>query len=108
MAREVQRVAKAHWVQTPNFWFPMEPHFHVPGWQWMPTGLRASLVKRWTVGGRGPYKEPGKAMEAVKEIRLLTRGEMHTLFPTSEIWGERLGGMVKSWVAIGGWEAEKK
>lgn len=40
MAREVQRVGKAFWVQTPNFWFPMEPHFHVPGWQWMPRDTR--------------------------------------------------------------------
>ncbi|MGE3109782.1 MAG: class I SAM-dependent methyltransferase [Phycisphaerales bacterium] len=102
MAREVRRVARAHWVQTPNYWFPMEPHFHVPGWQWMPASLRASMVKRLTVGGRGPYGDSAKAMEAVKEIRLLTGSEMRRLFPESEIWPERLGGLVKSWVAIGG------
>lgn len=102
MAREVQRVAAAHWVQTPNFWFPMEPHFHVPGWQWMPLSIRASLVKRWTVGGRGPYKDSAKAIDAVKEIRLLSGREMRSLFPNSTIWPERLGGLVKSWVAIGG------
>jgi hypothetical protein len=31
MASEIQRVGKAFRVQTPNSWFPMEPHFLVPG-----------------------------------------------------------------------------
>ena len=53
MAREVRRVARAYWVQTPNYWFPIEPHFHVPGWQWMPTGIRIELLRRRRCGWRG-------------------------------------------------------
>jgi len=102
MAREAQRVGRAHWVQTPNFWFPMEPHFHVPAWQWMPVGMRAALVRRWAIGLRGPYPDPERARSAVTEIRLLTGREVSRLFPRSTIWPERICGLVKSWVAMGG------
>src|SRR5262245_32189307 len=50
MASEVQRVGRAYWVQTPNYWFPIEPHFHVPGWQWMPVSWRVALLQRRRCG----------------------------------------------------------
>jgi hypothetical protein len=102
MASEIQRVGKAFWVQTPNFWFPMEPHFHVPGWQWMPTTVRSAMLQRWRCGWRGPCPDPSKARELVKEVRLLTGTEMRKLFPGSTLLRERFGGMTKSWIAIGG------
>jgi hypothetical protein len=102
MASEIQRVGKAFWVQTPNFWFPMEPHFHVPGWQWMPLSLRVSLIRRWRCGWRGPCADVAKARELVQELRLLTRGELRAMFPGATLIPERLGGLVKSWTVIGG------
>src|SRR5882672_10322464 len=50
MASEVQRVGKAYWVQTPNYWFPMEPHFHFLGWQWLPVPVRTSILQRRACG----------------------------------------------------------
>lgn len=105
MAREVQRVAKAHWVQTPNYWFPMEPHFHVPGWQWMPEGMRAKWLVKRGCGHRSKAKTMEEALEAVREVRLLSGREFRKLFPNSTIWAERFGGLVKSWVAYGGFPA---
>lgn len=46
MAGEVQRVAGAYFIQTPNYWFPMEPHFQIPGWQWFPEKFRIWVLKR--------------------------------------------------------------
>jgi Methyltransferase domain len=102
MAAEVQRVGKAFWVQTPNFWFPVEPHFHFIGWQWLPLEARTSLIQKRTCGWRGPCPDPTEARRAVEEVRLLTRSEMHTLFPNARLIAERFGGLVKSWTAVGG------
>lgn len=104
MASEIQRVGKAYWVQTPNYWFPMEPHFHVPGWQWLPLALRVSILRRWRCGWRGPCPDSFWARALVEEIRLLTRRELKALFPTATIIPEHFCGFVKSWIAVGGFD----
>jgi len=102
MAAEVQRVGKAYWIQTPNFWFPVEPHFHIPGWQWMPVAVRVALIRRWRCGWRGPFNDPLQARQAVQEIRLLKRDELKSIFPEATIVAERFSGLVKSWTAVAG------
>ncbi len=44
MAREIRRVGCAYFVQTPNFYFPIEPHFLFPCFQFLPLRTRAWLV----------------------------------------------------------------
>lgn len=102
MARELTRVAKATWIQTPNYWFPVEPHFHVPGWQWMPTSIRVAIIQRWRCGWRGPCEDPDKALAVVNEVRLMKRHELEAVFPGARIIPERFGGFVKSWIAVNG------
>ncbi len=106
MAKEVRRVGSAYWVQTPNYWFPIEPHFHVLGWQWMPREWRYRMIQRRQCGWRGPCPNREDAQRAVDEVRLLTRREMRSLFPDATLWGERMGGLVKSWVAYEGFDSE--
>jgi len=103
MASEIRRVGKAFWLQTtPNSWFPMEPHFLVPGWQWMPFDLRVAILRRWRCGWTGPYPDPVKAQEAVNGVRLLSRNELESIFPGATLIAEPFCGMVKSWTVIGG------
>jgi hypothetical protein len=104
MAAEVRRVTRAYWVQTPNFWFPMEPHFLFPGWHWLPVAVRVAILRRRPVGWMGRVPDRDKAREIVREVRLLRRRELAAMFPDAEIRGERFGGLVKSWVAISGLE----
>jgi Methyltransferase domain len=102
MAREVQRVGKAYWVQTPNYWFPVEPHFLVPGWQWLPEQARIAMIRRRRLGWRGPCPEIEDARRAVGEIRLMTGKELATLFPKATLRPERFNGLTKSWIVTGG------
>jgi hypothetical protein len=102
MAREVQRVGKAYWVQTPNYWFPVEPHFLVPGWQWLPEQARIAMIRRRRLGWRGPCPEIEDARRAVGEIRLMTGKELATLFPNATLRPERFKGLTKSWIVTGG------
>lgn len=102
MAREAQRVAGAYWVQTPNFWFPIEPHFLTPAWHWLPKSTRVALLRRRRFGQRGPCPDPAEARAMVEEIRLMTRRELRSMFPEATIMPERFFGLVKSWVCYGG------
>ena len=108
MASEIQRVGKSFWVQTPNFWFPMEPHFHVPGWQWMPVSLRVAILRRWACGWRGPCPDAVRARALVEEVRLLGQRELESIFPGATLLAERFCGVVKSWIAIGGFTSLPK
>lgn len=105
MAAEVQRIGRAFWVQTPNYWFPIEPHFHVPGWQWMPVSMRVAMLRRRRCGWRGPCPNTDEARALVTEVRLLTASEMRRVFPTAKLWRERVMGLTKSFVAIGGFSS---
>jgi Methyltransferase domain len=102
MARETRRVARAYWVQTPNYWFPMEPHFLVPGWQWLPEPARVAAIRRIRLGWRGPIPDAAEARESVREIRLMRRAELARMFPDATLRPERFGGLVKSWIVLGG------
>lgn len=99
MAREMRRVAPRYWVQTPNYWFPIEPHFLAPGWHYLPESMRVALLRRRRFGWRGPCPDAAEARELVQEIRLLTKREMKKLFPDAELVEERFGPLTKSFVA---------
>lgn len=100
MAREVRRLAAAYWVQTPNFWFPVEPHFLTPAWHWLPVGVRVALLRRRRWGWRGPCPDPVEARELVREVRLMRSKEIKRIFPDADLVSERIGPFTKSFVAI--------
>jgi hypothetical protein len=100
MAAEVQRLAPIYWVQTPNFWFPVEPHFLTVGWQWMPRAVRIWLLQRRSFGWCGKCADAETAAGHVDEIRLLRGSEIARMFPRAEIVRERVGPFTKSLVAV--------
>lgn len=100
MAREVQRVGRHYWVQTPNYWFPLEPHFLFPGWQWAPMAPRVAALRRWRIGHRGPYPDAAVAEDMIREIRLMSRRELGSMFPEGIVVAERIGPLAKSYVVV--------
>jgi Methyltransferase domain len=102
MAAEVRRLAPLYWVQTPNFWFPVEPHFLTPAWHWLPVSARVALLRRRRWGWRGPCPDPTEARALVREVRLMRGSELERLFPDASLRPERIGPLVKSFVVVRG------
>jgi hypothetical protein len=98
MAREMRRVGRSGWVQTPASGFPIEPHFHMPFMHWFNAPIRArmlslSLSRRFRVMG------VAKRRRAVESVNLLNHSEVEALFPGCSIETERFMLMPKSYVA---------
>lgn len=100
MAQEIARVGRSYFVQTPNFWFPIEPHYLAPGLQFLPDALRGFAGRWLTPWGWLEHPSPARARAFADEIRLLTYKEMRALFPAGHVMAERLGGVSKSWIAV--------
>jgi SAM-dependent methyltransferase len=84
-ARELRRVARGWYVQTPAFSFPVEPHALLPAAHWLPPRLRRPY---WRLGVAGDWED----------VALLRRAEMTDLFGAPV--PERAGPLVKSWVSV--------
>lgn len=99
-AREIRRVGRSYYVQTPNRWFPIEPHYLTPGVHFVPRSLRHRVLRYGTVWGWLTKPSPETCRAMVDEIRLLTTREMRVLFPEATVYEERVLGPPKSLVAI--------
>ena len=99
MAAEVHRVGKNHFIQTPNYWFPIEPHWVFPFFQYFPKFLRQWLTQHFHLGHIGKASNSAAAKRQVEEIRLLTKAEMKQLFPHSTLYKEQFKGLNKSFTA---------
>jgi len=104
MAQEVHRIGKRYFVQTPNYYFPIEPHFLFPGFQWMPIRLRILLIRHFKLGWVDKISDYDKAKELIQNTRLLTRKALTTLFPNASLYEEKIFGLVKSFVVYDGWQ----
>jgi len=99
-AREVRRLAPAYYVQTPNFWFPIEPHYMRPFLHWIPEPARARLLTLTAIGQYPRARSMDEAMRLAEGNRLLSRAMMASLFPDARIITERFALLPKSLMAI--------
>jgi SAM-dependent methyltransferase len=86
-ARELLRVGRGVYVQTPAYSFPIEPHALLPIAHWLPASVRRPY---WRLGAQGHWED----------VRLLRRSELGALFPSTAVHAEALGPLTKSWMAV--------
>lgn len=99
-ARNTRRLGDRYYMQTPDYWFPYEPHFRFPGFQWLPVSVRALLMTKMRLGFFARQKSFQEAKDHVDSIRLLTVSQVRALFPDAAIKHERVVGLSKSIMAI--------
>jgi SAM-dependent methyltransferase len=103
-AREVARVGRSYWVQTPNRWFPVEQHLLTPLLHWFPQTWQSVLAPRfnlWRLLVRvSPDRRDYFIQHYIGEIRLLSAGGLARMFPGARILRERFCGWTKSLVAV--------
>jgi hypothetical protein len=99
-AQEIARVAPRLFVQTPNYWFPIEPHCMTPFFHWLPTPMRVWLVMHFQLGHWNKAKNVDEAVRIVDSARLVNRKMFQSLFGDAEIRTERVLWLPKSFIAI--------
>ncbi|MEW5873001.1 MAG: class I SAM-dependent methyltransferase [Chloroflexota bacterium] len=98
MAAEIQRVGKTYFVQTPNRFFPIEPHFLLPGFQFFPLAWQIWLVQRFDLGWYKRIPDPAQAQAFIRTHRLLSAAELKRLFPQGYLYHERFCVLTKSFM----------
>jgi hypothetical protein len=98
-AEAVRSLSDRYWVQTPYRYFPIEPHWLVPGLQFLPIAMRARIAHKWPL-----VYTPGRAKAAVLNTvmwtELIDRTQMRHYFPDAELRAERVAGLTKSLIAV--------
>ena len=102
-AREVARVGRSFWVQTPNRWFPVEQHLLTPLVHWLPKPWQRAIVPRFTVWSALVRPSADRKRFYLEhylgDVKLLGARELAALFPGARLIRERFCGVTKSLIA---------
>lgn len=99
-ASEIRRVGNTYYVQTPNYWFPIDPHTAFPLLHWLPDPLQMFAVTRFNIGVSKRVDYHGAAMR-LDGTKMISRAFFRALFPEATHSSERLAWFfVKSLIAI--------
>lgn len=99
-AKELSRVSESFFVQTPNYWFPIEPHNMTPFFHWLPKPVRIWLVSHFKLGNWKKATSIDKAVRIVESARLLNKKMLQELFKDAHIFTERYFKLAKSLIAV--------
>lgn len=98
MAEGMRRVGKYYFLQTPNRYFPLEPHFMLPFFQFLPLKAKAWLLQHFDLGYFEKNSDWEACVKEVDSIHLLSLRDLKRLFPEARVKKEKLLGMTKSFM----------
>jgi 2-polyprenyl-3-methyl-5-hydroxy-6-metoxy-1,4-benzoquinol methylase len=101
MAKEIQRLGKQYFIQTPNYWFPIEPHYLLPFFQFIPYCIKKLIINYCKLGWPINFKTKEKAINSLNSIRLLKKKDLKLMFPNAVIKKEDVLFFTKSYMIIG-------
>ncbi|WP_293717786.1 methyltransferase domain-containing protein [Stappia sp.] len=99
-AREARRLAPSFLIQTPNFWFPIEPHARFPMLHWLPRPVAYRIHMMMRTGFYPKASTLDEAMTSAEDAAMLDRRQMRHLFPDADIEMERFMLLGKSLLAV--------
>lgn len=99
LVKEMRRVGRRVFCQTPAWSFPLEPHFLMPFVHWLPRRLGFWLihVSPWRLLARPDVKT---IQNYFWGTQLLKRREIDALFPMAKVTHEKAIGMIKSYYVV--------
>ena len=100
LANEIMRIGKNYFIQTPNYYFPVEPHFLLPFFQFLSDDMKTKLVSNFNLGWFEKQTDIVKARELAISVRLLTEKELKEIFPGCEVYKEKYFLFNKSYIAF--------
>jgi SAM-dependent methyltransferase len=102
-AKEMLRVGKRVYCQTPAKAFPIEPHYLGLFVHWIPQRWFTHFVHRYlTLDGWITQPTPEITAQLKQSIQLLSRRDVERLFPGCQIETERVLGWPKSYIVTRG------
>lgn len=99
LASSIPTLGKYYWVQTPAKCFPLEPHFYVPLFAYLPLSVRAALLRTFNLGFHKREENWLQSRITCEETRLINYPEYRALFPGAEILKEKILFLTKSYTA---------
>jgi len=102
MVDEIRRVGKSYFVQTPSYWFPLEPHSHIPFFQYLPRSARALLIWKFNIHYFPRMPTYRECLVQSDSTIMLNHRQFHRIFPEAKIKTERIFGITKSYTAFHG------
>jgi len=98
LAREIARIGRNYFVQTPHRGFPLETHsfIPIPLYHHLPPPVQRRLCRLF-----------GASYEYISSVRYLSEAELRKMFPDATLYKERFLGLTKSFYLCRTAEGEK-
>jgi Methyltransferase domain len=99
MADFVKLAAPRFWIQTPYRYFPIEPHWIFPLFQFLPLAAKAHVSQIWPLM-HTRSESWDSAVGTALGVDLVSITELRYLLPEATILRERFAGLTKSVIAV--------